>query len=537
MTFLPIVERELRVRARLKSTYRFRLFAAVGAIGLVGLLLLMSENRVAAGKFGGMLFGMLAWLAFLYCLLEGARNTADCLSEEKRAGTLGLLFLTDLRPHDVILGKLVATSLNSFYGLLAIFPPLAIPLVTGGVTVGEFWRGILVLMNTLFFSLAIGMAMSSVSREGKRAWAGTVGILLFFAIVPPWLRFSPAGSSSWLAALSPTTGFINAFDAAYSIAPDHFWRSLGSIHLVGWLALGVATFVLPRSWQDRPLTPGIGRRRLFGGRTSTSPPGDGFTSRALLLDSNPIVWLVTRGAREQAWLWTLVSIVSGVAMTAWVLTSGMQSMAVMIFGVMLLVHLAMAIWLASEACHLFADARESGALELLLCTPLTPREIIEGHLLGLRRGFYRPVVGLLVVECFLLAGQVYVTRHNPTLSVFLVVLVGLCLAGAWMDLVAVARFGLWQGLATRQASKAVTKTVLYVLILPLAFGILCFLGTLWPLLSVVKNLVLINFAKEQLRRRFRALLTEQPGWTPDAELMVHPTKRSAARPLPPVLPS
>ena len=105
-----------------------------------------------------------------------------------------------------------------------------------------------------------------------------------------------------------------------------------------------------------------------------------------------------------------------------------------------------------------------------------------------------------------------------------------------MDLVTVARFGLWQGLATRQTSKAVTKTVLYVLILPLTFGVLCFLGTLWPILSVVKNLILINFAKEQLRRRFRALLTEHPGWATDAESMVQRANRSPARPLPPVLP-
>src|SRR5688572_25151683 len=132
MSFLPIVERELRVRARLKSTYRFRLVAAAAAIGLVGLLLLMAENLVAAGKYGWWIFAALAWLSFAYCLLDGARHTADCLSEEKRAGTLGLLFLTDLRPYDVVLGKLMASSLNSFYGLLAIFPPLAIPLVIGG---------------------------------------------------------------------------------------------------------------------------------------------------------------------------------------------------------------------------------------------------------------------------------------------------------------------------------------------------------------------------------------------------------------------
>src|SRR6266496_5015002 len=106
MTFLPIVERELRVRARLRSTYRFRLVAAISAIALVGLLLLGTDNFAGAGGYGAWVFRTLSWLSFAYCLFEGARHTADCLSAEKREGTLGLLFLTDLRPYDLVLGKI-----------------------------------------------------------------------------------------------------------------------------------------------------------------------------------------------------------------------------------------------------------------------------------------------------------------------------------------------------------------------------------------------------------------------------------------------
>ena len=56
------------------------------------------------------LFCILTGSAVFYCLLSGVWFTADCLSEEKREGTLGLLFLTDLKGYDVVLGKLVATS-------------------------------------------------------------------------------------------------------------------------------------------------------------------------------------------------------------------------------------------------------------------------------------------------------------------------------------------------------------------------------------------------------------------------------------------
>src|SRR5207244_6229372 len=86
---------------------------------------------------GRYLFRALFGFAFVYCLFIGARLTADCLSEEKRDGTLGLLFLTDLKGYDVVFGKLAATSVNSIYALLAILPVISLPVQLGGVTRSE----------------------------------------------------------------------------------------------------------------------------------------------------------------------------------------------------------------------------------------------------------------------------------------------------------------------------------------------------------------------------------------------------------------
>ena len=121
----------------------------------------------------------------LYCLLSGVWFTADCLSEEKREGTLGLLFLTDLKGYDVVFGKLVATSLNGFYAVLAVVPILALPLLLGGVTGGEFGRMALVVVNTLFFSLALGMCVSALSRSPRKAMAMTFLLILLFTAVLP----------------------------------------------------------------------------------------------------------------------------------------------------------------------------------------------------------------------------------------------------------------------------------------------------------------------------------------------------------------
>ena len=58
------------------------------------------------------------------------------------------------------IGKLAATSIQSIYGLLAIFPMLGLSLLLGGVTSGEFARVLLALLLVLLFSLAMGLAVS-----------------------------------------------------------------------------------------------------------------------------------------------------------------------------------------------------------------------------------------------------------------------------------------------------------------------------------------------------------------------------------------
>ena len=96
MTLLPIVTRELRVAARRGSTYWQRAGAAVGVI-LIGTWLYLVMESQPPQRLSTYLFGALTAGALFYALLGGVRATADCLSREKREGTLGLLFLTDLK--------------------------------------------------------------------------------------------------------------------------------------------------------------------------------------------------------------------------------------------------------------------------------------------------------------------------------------------------------------------------------------------------------------------------------------------------------
>jgi len=517
MTFLPIVERELRVRARQKFTHRFRVGSALVAMLLV-MYLLVTGSLSSPRSIGKMIFQTLAWLSFAYCLLEGVRTTADCLSEEKRAGTLGLLFLTDLKGYDVVLGKLIASSLNSFYALLAIFPPLAIPILIGGVTGAEFWRLVLMLVNTLFFSLCSGMFVSAVSRDERNSLANTLALILCLTFVPVVFQRVPSPAISWLASLSPGVGFVSLFDAAYSANPDRFDNSVWMIPLLSWSFLIGASALLPRTWQGEAVRAKPGAVELLVQRLAPlkAQAKKTVARRRMLLHTNPILWLAWSQQRSPVFLWILIAFAGGAGVGSWFVVAFsaqpgvVRSIAGPIYAigaVALVVHLATALSVAAQASSFFPDARSSGALELLLCTPLTVGEIVEGHREALKRMFGPPVITFGVVTVIIVIGHLLLSTDlsAPTLLVPPVVI--LCLVVLMTELYATGEYGMWQGLVARKPTQALTKTVLYVLAFPLVAAVcLC---ALWPVLAVVKNVIFINYARDQLRRRFRLVATER----------------------------
>src|SRR5215475_14356862 len=97
MDSLPIITRELRRLSRRPMTYRVRTGTGLAA-ALIGLGVLTVSVSAGANPatLGRNLFAALALLALGFGLLAGPILTADCISEEKRLGTLGMMFLTNL---------------------------------------------------------------------------------------------------------------------------------------------------------------------------------------------------------------------------------------------------------------------------------------------------------------------------------------------------------------------------------------------------------------------------------------------------------
>ena len=175
----------MRLAARRAGTYRVRLLA--GGTAAAVLVMMMGSSGGAPSQVGHQIFSVLSGLGLIFALLSGVVCTADSVSEEKRDGTLGLLFLTNLRGYDVVLGKLVVNSLSAAYALVAFLPILAFPVLLGSVTGSEFWRMNLLLLNALVFSLTTGLLVSACGKNERAVMLTTFFLILFVTLGLPLL--------------------------------------------------------------------------------------------------------------------------------------------------------------------------------------------------------------------------------------------------------------------------------------------------------------------------------------------------------------
>ena len=476
MTFLPIIARELRVAARKRSTFWMRVIVAIVAV-VVGcvFLLLFRVGAVVSMNLGDTLFGLLSTMALVAVLSAGLFFTSDCLSEEKREGTLGFLFLTDLRGYDVAGGKLAASSLRVSFALLALFPVLALTLLVGAVSGGLVLKTAFALLNALFCSLAAGLAVSSASRDAQKALAGTLFLLLLWIFGGPVVDHSVTGMlhRSYRPVLSLTSpGYV--FETAGAWGRNPFWLALAVTHLLAWGLLALASALAPRTWQERPSRKETGQRLSrwrYGGARRLG------ALRRRLMDHNPVQWLTSREQWQALAVWLVALAELTVLVGLWV---GNGPQLIWMFWGWLngLMTLLLYIWVAASGCRFHVEARRSGFLEGVLSTSLPVQKIVSGQWRAMLRLFGPPVVLWELVQ---LAAVIPVSHASlglvaaamppgtsvPGLGTGL--MFATTASGAVISLAGMATlawFSMWMGLTTKNTGLATLKTILFVKVIP-----------------------------------------------------------------------
>jgi ABC-type transport system involved in multi-copper enzyme maturation permease subunit len=536
MTFLPVVERELRVAARRRAAHWWRVGACLLVFSVMAWLAWVAgETFFAPQRSGRALFTVLSAVIFALCLGVGGALTADCLSSEKREGTLGLLFLTDLRGYDVVLGKLAATSLAAFYALLAALPVLALALLLGGLSRLALVGTAVCLLNTIFFSLTAGLFVSAISRDERRANSATAALILGIAFGLPLLGAGIEELTGWtgrrglgeaLAMPSPIYGFAVGMDRLVNVsgpgAPStaQFWFCQFWVQAQSWGFLLLACAILPRTWHETgasgPESGGwraVCHRWWFGGTERRRE------LRQKLLALSPVLWLTHRHRPRVRAPWVLLAIagVLWVAGSLWLGVDWNTTMVAVSFALGL--HTLFKYQVAAEAVRRFAEDRRSGALELLLSTPLTPAEIVRGQWLALRRIFAAPLGAMLLADLLLLA-TAWRDAGGEAGALAWVFAVGMAVAA--LDCVTLGWLGMWQGLRARTYTVGLGVTLGWVLALPWAlwcFGAFTaiafearghdtnpftlFLAS-WLVVAILTDLFALYWARTRLARHFAA---------------------------------
>lgn len=473
MTFLPIVDRELRVAARKRNTFWVRIIAALVALVIgAGFLTMSHVLEFATAHIGGALFAVLTWMSLAAALAAGLFFTSDCLSEEKREGTMGFLFLTDLRGYDVVLGKLLATSLRGCFALLAIFPILAVTLLMGGVTGPQFWKTLLALVNAVVCSLAVGLFVSALSRDAQKALGATLLMILLLLVGGPVADNSMGaatgrGYEPLLSLASP--GYV--FVQAGRWAGGNFWQSLAISQTIAWVLLGLACVLIPRTWQQRRdrhsgLPAGWAYAWRFGSAKRRT------ALRQKLMNRHPLLWLACRERWQSVVVWTVTLVMAGgffalllsnIPPAMWLFWSYLGG------ALTILLYLAA----ASQACRFLLEARQNGLIELLLAAPLNGREIVQGQWRALVRMFAAPVTVYLGVQFAATALSQHATwgllaamsKAGPQLAVALLTTLAKTAVIA-ANLIALGWFGMWMAMTSKSANFATLKTLLFVQVIP-----------------------------------------------------------------------
>jgi ABC-type transport system involved in multi-copper enzyme maturation permease subunit len=466
MVFLPVVERELRVAARGRTTYRVRFWAVLVMLGVFVWFLNFSGMDPDDSWFGEEVMRDLLIPAFVLSLFIGVIATADCVSSEKREGTLGLLFLTDLKGYDVICGKLAANSVNAIYGLVAILPVLGLPVMLGGVTFAQFVKLAVALFTTMIFSLSVGIFVSTYSRNDRKAMFFTVLILLAITVLPILLTdiygeaISISGDDLWRTYMfSPGYGLIQTMDTVpfWTFPEFSYWLSMLWQWLLAAALIARSCDHIPHSWEESAAKkkPRLARLKLAARAKARSAKGRAW------LERNPFLWLAMQDEEASPrHVWLFVLAIWAIWVIA-VLNFGMINMgdARMVTVTILTLHTPLLIWIAAQASRRFSEDRSNNTFETLLSTPLSARQIIRGQWLALLRQFAAPIAVVLVWELLMeINGDAWQRDQLRSCWPRTLLLAPDAAALAWA--------GMWLGLKCKSRIRAILGSLILVLFVP-----------------------------------------------------------------------
>jgi hypothetical protein len=180
-------------------------------------------------------------------------------------------------------------------------------------------------------------------------------------------------------------------------------------------------------------------------------------------------------------------------------------------------------WVAFEACRCFAEDRRSGALELLLTTPLSEEQIIRGQRRALWRQFAAPVAAVVLVDLLFMNRLLSHVPHGYSEGLQMDVCLYLIAGGFFvMDTYAMSWLSMRLGLSGRKPIRIIMLSFWWAVLLPgLVSSVVSLLWIMvmaysraihpwfalfiWAILSLAADLAVLAAGRNDIAKRFREI--------------------------------
>ena len=403
MLFGPVLARELAIAPRRSRIYIHRAaYAAVLLLVMSTAWLVLTGTQIVRdvgdlARFGALLFQILAPLQLALAVFFSALLAAGAVAQEKDRRTLVLLLLTRLSNHELVLGKLAASLLHVVVLLAAGLPLFMLAALLGGVSFGQIGRMMLVTLASVVACGSLGSTLALWREKTFQTVAMTVLLLVLWLglgelVAAGIFGEQPAGipAAVWAIGLSPWQAGLEACRpyALHGVSSG-LWGNPISLFLLGAAVISVVLNVVAvarvRAWntarEDRPRAPAEEGDLPLAASQETRPP------RGRRVWNNPVLWREVRTwayGRRMLVLRLAYLLVCAVAAGSlyWMMRGGQPlGLGQAAMALLPLVLLSLVLVNAQAVTSLTAE-RDTRALDLLLVTDLTPKEIVFGKLGG-----------------------------------------------------------------------------------------------------------------------------------------------------------
>ncbi len=408
----PIFMREWLTVPRRAQHYVMR-SAYLGVLWVLGLTawqVLVGWNQTATlgdtARFGSVLFYVFTyWVQLPLLIFFAALTAAGAVAREKDRRTFVLLLMTDLRNYEIVLGKLLGSLLQILLLLAATIPFLALLLLLGGVSAEQVVQATVIMAATAVAAGSLGTLMALWREKTFPALALTflfLGLYLCLvqavAKVPTLVSWLSGGSASGSAVtLETALNWLNPFHALESVLdPSSHVESLVS-PAYGFAGVMVLLSVLLNVWAIRRLRvwnpsgepimqlelPTAEEEEEIDRAKAHAAPGP-----VRRVWANPILWreMCTRAYGRWPFLVKAAYVILFCLICYWAWEPRWSSGARMDFFAargLVPIGILSLLLVSVQAATAITSERDTGALDLLLVTDLTPHEFIFGKLWGI----------------------------------------------------------------------------------------------------------------------------------------------------------